>query len=225
MGLSKMSPKPKQSRSTSRSRSSAKVPDSQDFSRLLRHSHIFASAVREILEIKLLREVSPLPLTLSQFHLLKLMAVDGQHQVGELADYLGVSPPAATKNIDKLERLKLVVRSPSKGDRRATLLSSSLKGRRLVQKYEDLKTAKLAPIFKEFQPKELKKLSDLLERFSVSLLRSGLPEEGYCLRCAAYIVDDCPVASLCGGCPYQKVRGIHSNRGEISNRDVVKETS
>ena len=69
------------------------------------------------------------------------------------------------------------------------------------------------------------KLSDLLERFSVSLLRNDLPDEGYCLRCAAYIVDECPVASLCGGCPYQKVRGVHSNRGETSNKDVAKETS
>jgi DNA-binding MarR family transcriptional regulator len=220
-----MSPKPKQSRTIARSPGGAKVPDAKDLLRLLRQSHIFASAVREILEVKLLREVSPLPLTMSQFHLLKLMAENGQHQVGELADYLGVSPPAATKNIDKLERLKLVVRSPSKGDRRAFLLSSSLKGRRLVQKYEDLKAARLAPILNEFQPQELEKLSDLLERFSVSLLRNELSEEGFCLRCAAYIDNNCPVAGLCGGCPYQKVRGIHSNRGEASNKDVAKETS
>ena len=118
----------------------------RDVFRLLRYTHIFASAVREILELKLLREISPLPLTLSQFHLLKLMTVNGQHQMGQLADFLGVSPPAATKNIDKLERLKLVVRNPSKGDRRATLLSVSPKGRRLVRKYEELKTARLSPV-------------------------------------------------------------------------------
>src|SRR3990172_1781993 len=91
--------------------------------RLLRSSHIFASAVREILEQKLVREVSSVPLTLSQFHLLKLMHLNGRHQVGQVADFLGVSPPAATKNIDKLEALGLLVREPSKGDRRARLLS------------------------------------------------------------------------------------------------------
>jgi hypothetical protein len=69
--------------------------------RLLRYSHIFASTVREILESKLLREASPLPLSLSQLHLLKLMTLNGRHQVGELAGFLGVSPPAATKSVDK----------------------------------------------------------------------------------------------------------------------------
>ncbi len=190
-----------------------------DILRFLRYSHIFASAVREVLETSLLREASPLPLTLSQFHLLKLMSADGQHQVGELAEFLGVSPPAATKNIDKLERLKLVVRTPSKGDRRATLLSVSLKGRRLVQKYEELKAARLFPILEEFRPKEIAKLSDLLERFSMSLLSIEEPGEGFCLRCAAYVADDCPIGHARGGCPYMKVRGTLTNKG------VAKETS
>src|SRR3990172_12542924 len=137
---------------------------------LLRSSHIFASAVREILELKLVREVSPVPLTLSQFHLLKLMFLNGRHQVGEVADFLGVSPPAATKNIDKLEAHGLVVRAPSKGDRRATLLSVSPKGRRLVRRYEALKTARLAPVLARFRPEELEQLKHLLERFSLLLL-------------------------------------------------------
>ena len=108
---------------------------------LLRYSHIFASAVRDLLELKVLREVTDDPLTLPQFHLLKLISLNGTHQVGEVAQFLGVSPPAATKNIDKLEGLGLVARSPSTDDRRATLLASSHKGRRLVKRYEALKDA------------------------------------------------------------------------------------
>jgi DNA-binding MarR family transcriptional regulator len=183
-----------------------KVRGGEDFYRLVRYSHIFASAVREILELKLIKEVSPLPLSLSQFHLLKIMSVNGRHQVGELAEFLGVSPPAATKNIDKLERLKLVVRTPSKGDRRATLLSASTKGRNLVKKYEELKAARLTPVLDDFKPKEIEQLSELLEKFSVSLLKIEEPVEGFCLRCAAYIVDDCMVGLVCGGCPYWKGR-------------------
>ena len=122
---------------------------------LVRYSHIFASVVREVLEAKFLREVSPYPLTLSQFHLLKLIALNGGHQVGEVATVLGVSPPAATKNVNKLERLGLIVRNPSKGDRRATLLTPSAKGRRLVQKYEDLKADRLGPVLEEFPPGNL----------------------------------------------------------------------
>ena len=93
----------------------------------------FSAVVQEILELKLLREVSPDPLSLSQFHLLKLISLNGQHQVGQVADFLGVSAPAASKNIDKLERLGLVAREQCKGDRRAILLASSRRGRQLVE--------------------------------------------------------------------------------------------
>jgi DNA-binding MarR family transcriptional regulator len=179
----------------------------------LRYCHVFASAVREILELKPLRASSPLPLTLPQFHLLKLMARDGQHQLGKVADILGVSRPAATRNIDKLERLGLVVRSPWKGDRRATSLSVSPKGRRLVRKYEELKAAQLTPVLESFRPKEVEQLARLLERFSISLLDLGQAQREHCLRCAAYLEDDCPVGHSRGGCPYQGVRAARPGSG------------
>jgi DNA-binding MarR family transcriptional regulator len=174
--------------------------------RLLRFSHIYSSAVREIVEQKLLQEASPLPLTLSQFHLLKLMTINGQHQVGELAEFLGVSAPAVTKNIDKLERFGLVLRKPSQGDRRATILTPSLKGRRLVEDYEDLKMTRLAPVLDDFTVDEVKRFTDLLERFSVALLSRERTRRGFCLRCAAYIETGCPVGHIRGVCPYDRVR-------------------
>ncbi|MGB6853341.1 MAG: MarR family winged helix-turn-helix transcriptional regulator [Thermoanaerobaculia bacterium] len=182
------------------------VGESQLFE-LLRYSHIFASVVREILEIKLLNEVCPNSLTLSQFHLLKLISLNGKHQVGQIADFLGVSPPAATKNIDKLQGLGLVFRRQSKGDRRATLLTSSAKGRRLVEKYENLKAERLAPVLKAFNAEELDQLAHLLERFSLVLIHAEDSGEGLCFRCSAYFEDECPVTHLREGCPYQKVRG------------------
>jgi DNA-binding MarR family transcriptional regulator len=174
---------------------------------LLRYSHIFASVVREILEIKLLNEVSPNTLTLSQFHLLKLISLNGKHKVGQVAEFLGVSAPAATKNIDKLEGLGLVSRQQSKGDRRATLLSSSAKGRRLVKKYEKLKAERLAPVLEAFSTDELDQLAHLLERFSLVLLHAEDSGEDLCFRCSAYFEDQCPVTHLREGCPYQKARG------------------
>lgn len=197
---------------TAQPRHRAKAGDQDGFFRFLRHSHIFASVVREVLEMKLLREVSPCPLTLSQFHLVKLMSLDGHHQVGEVAEFLGVSPPAVTKNIDKLERLGLVIRTPSKGDRRATLLSVSRKGRRLVRKYEELRAARLSPVLARFRREEIEQLAGLLERVSVSLLDLEPSGGGLCLRCAACIEDGCAVGRIRGGCPYRKV--LATCRGE-----------
>jgi DNA-binding MarR family transcriptional regulator len=185
----------------------ATTDDQRDSSyRFLRCSHIFAATVREVLEVKPLRKVSAQPLTVSQFHLLKLMSANGQHQVGDVADFLGVTPPAASKNIDKLQRLGLVNRRPFQGDRRATLLSVSPKGRRLVRSYEALKRRRLGPVLKGFQPEEIDQLTALLERFSVSLLHEEPPGPGACLRCAAYVERDCPVSQIRGGCPYQQDR-------------------
>jgi DNA-binding MarR family transcriptional regulator len=172
--------------------------------RLLRYSHIFSSAVREMLESKVLQQVSQEPLSISQFHLLKLMMLNGQHQVGQVADFLGVSPPAATKNIDKLEGLGLLVRTPDKGDRRATLLSVTPKGRRLVKKFEEKKAERLEPVVQGFDKEEIDEFSRMLERFSVSLLDLDPSNEGACLRCSAYLEAHCPVGRARGGCPYQE---------------------
>ena len=174
--------------------------------RLLRYSHIFGSAVREILEAKYLAEVTTLPLTLPQFHLLKLIAVNGKHQVGEIAEFLGVSSPAASKNIDKLVRLGLVTRRIDEGDRRVTLLSANVKGRRIIQRYEKLNAERMAPVLERFEPGEVDQLAHLLERFSVSLLEHEGTDRDYCLRCAAYAQKNCPIDHIQGACPYDRIR-------------------
>ena len=174
---------------------------------LLRQTHIFASTVREILEVKLLREVSDAALSLPQLQLLKLMARDGRHQVNEAAHFLGVSPPAATKNIDKLEGLGLIVRERSTGDRRATLLSVSPQGRRLVEEYERRKAQLVTPVLERFRPEELAQLTTLMERFSISLLERETPEAGFCARCCGYVESGCPVDWLLGDCAFRKLRG------------------
>jgi DNA-binding MarR family transcriptional regulator len=175
------------------------------FHAVLRLSHIFSSVVREILEVRLLEDTTPLPLTLSQFHILKLMTLNGRHQVGELAEFLGVSAPAITKNVDKLERFGLVVRTPSEGDRRVILLAPSQKGRKLVQKYEELKTARLLPALSGFGDDELGQFNSMLERVAVALLRQEETPRGFCMRCAAYIETGCPVGHVRGGCPYDSI--------------------
>jgi len=181
--------------------------------KFLRGSHIFSASVGEILGTKFLQEVSPDPLTVLQFHLLKLIKLNGRRQVGEVAECLGVTSPAATKNIDKLERLGLITRTPSKGDRRATLLSVSTRGRKLVDAYEELKTARMAPVLDRFNPEEIEQFSDLLERFSVSMLDLEQPGRGFCLRCAMYIESNCPIGQVLGGCPYDKPHGERRNEG------------
>jgi len=174
--------------------------------RLLRSSHLFASTVREILEVRLLDEVAPAPLSPSQFHLLKLIVRSGEHPVGQMAEFLGVSAAAASKAIDKLEGLGLLARKVSAGDRRVCLIAASQAGKELVSRYEQRTSEHLAPVLARFQPAEIDELSRLLERFAVHLLKLEEPGSGMCLRCAAYVDDHCPVAHAYDNCPYQKMR-------------------
>lgn len=182
------------------------VTNGSDLFHLVRQAHIFSAVVHEILETKILSEVTSDPLSLSQFHLLKLIALGGEHQVGQVADFLGVSAPAASKSIDKLERLGLVSRRSSPGDRRVTMLAPSSKARRLVKRYEDEKTKRLNPVLDAFDHGEVRQLSALLERFSGALIDEEETGEGLCFRCSAYFDDACPMPHCQENCPYQKVR-------------------
>lgn len=184
--------------------------------RLLRNVHILSTLVAEILELGFLRKISPLPLNLSQFHLLRLMSFNGLSHVGDVAESLGVSAPAATKNIDKLERLGLVTRTRSAGDRRATLVSLSQEGRKLVRECEEFKSTRLSAMLEGFRPDEVAELSTLVEKLCVSLLGADAQSRGACLRCAAYLQEGCLVGGVSGGCPY---RGIWAgNRDEGASR-------
>jgi len=210
---------------TSNGPSYGQCPDAEGAARkrevfsFLRYTHIFAATVRHSLQLKLLRDASPHPLTLPQLHILKLMCVDGKHQVGQMAGFLGVSAPAATKNIDKLERLGLLARSRSERDRRTTLLSVSPIGRELVERYERLETARVRAALAGFEPEVVDAFARLLERFSVSLIEQEPAGDGACLRCAAHIKAGCPVGVVRGGCPYQELRG--PRRGKSAAGDAV----
>lgn len=183
--------------------------------RLVRFTHIFSSAVRELLEIKLLQEITRDPLSLSQFHLLRAVTLNGHFHSAELAGFLGVSAPAGTKNIDKLERLGFIVRHACKEDRRVTLLSASAKGRRLVQRYEARKARSLAPVLERFSSDELRQLARLLERFTLSLIEHQETGSGLCLYCAAYCIRKCPVGRVRGGCPFERLRAAHGREKSI----------
>lgn len=182
--------------------------------RFLRNSHIFSSAVHEILETKYLTDTCREPISLQQFHLLKLISLNGQHQVGEIADFLGVSSPAATKCIDKLERLGLLRRSRCPADRRATLLSATDKARDVVNRYEAHKTERLSPLLDRFEQREIAQFTRLMERFSLLLYAREIRENGYCLRCAVYGESNCPIGQVLGNCPYEKVRSRRNGHAE-----------
>lgn len=168
--------------------------------RFLRCGHILGSLLREILEESYLGERCGRSLTRTQFCLLKLSTFSAELQLSEVARYLGVTPAAMTKNVDKLERLGLVSRSASETDRRSVLLNASQAGIDLVHDYESFKESRITPVIGSLAEDELEDLCDLLEGLCVDLVRHGHPATGSCLRCAGYYSPDCLVGLELGDC-------------------------
>jgi DNA-binding MarR family transcriptional regulator len=176
--------------------------------RFLRCSHIFDAAVQEIGDPRGLPGFADSPLTLPQLHLLRALVANRQYRVSEVAAFLDVTSPAATKCVDKLERLGLVTRAPCASDRRATLLEASAAARKLVREYERVKRERLKPILSVFAPQEIDQLIELLERFAVELCSREEAEQESCLWCGAYFEDDCPIARTRGGCPCHEIQSL-----------------
>ena len=186
------------------------LPPSEGFYRFLRYGHILSSLLREFLESSFLDECCPHRLTRSQFCFLKLIAGNSELQVCELARCLGVSPAASSKNLDRLEALGLVFRETSLEDRRATLLSVSSDGRRLVEDFERLKTSRLAPVIDELGAEKTEEFCDLLQEVCLGLLERTKAADGPCMRCAGYYRPNCSVEELHGECALKPRRGIEA---------------
>jgi len=179
----------------------AVIADQRNWHSLIRYSHIVSSAVRDILESDPLQQEGGAGMTPRQLQLLELIAVAGHH-LDDVAKFLRVSPPAATKAVDKLERRGLVVRSGCAGDRRLTILTCSEKGLQLVARYRAAQQETLATAMGGFGDEELRGLAQMLERYSIALVSAETHSDGPCLRCSGYYDRDCPLQHTQRGCAY-----------------------
>ena len=158
-------------------------------------AHVFASAVEDVVEKRLLGEVAGKHLTLSQFRLLMLVALTDAHTINDVGTFLGVSNAAASKAVDKLVRRKLLQRKEGQPDRREICLSLTASSKRLLAAYQQKKERKLAEIFRGFAGDELKRTSELLDRLSAGLLDHHRHED-VCLQCGFYFRNQCLVRKL-----------------------------
>ena len=159
-------------------------------------TQVFASSVNNVIEKRLLREVGPRQLTSSQFKLLKLVALTDAQTIGDVAAFLGVSNAAASKAVDKLVRQGLLVRKEAQRDRRAIQLSLTPASRRVLAAYDAAKDRKLAGVFRQFSPQDLRRTADLLDRISAGIVNHTAQAEELCLQCGIYYRKKCLVRQL-----------------------------
>ena len=171
--------------------------------RLLRYSHIFSAVVREVLEQDPLIAAAGRDMTPRQFHLLEFIS-GAPHNIDDVARFLGVTPPAATRAVDKLERRGLILRSGCDADRRVTLVACSDSGRALVRRYRQLQEETIASALGALGTSELEDLALLLEHSSVALAGADTRGASVCLRCSGLYDSECPLQRSQRGCAYQR---------------------
>jgi DNA-binding MarR family transcriptional regulator len=171
-------------------------------------TQVFASSLNDVIEEDLLRQVGPRQLTFSQFKLLKLVALSEAQTIGDVAAFLGVSNPAASKAVDKLVRQDLLVRREAEADRRAIQLSLTEPSRRLLAIYDAAKNRKLSALFRQFSPRDLRRTAELLDRLSAGIVDHKAKAEDLCLQCGIYYRKKCLVRQLVRrNCFYDRHKG------------------
>lgn len=164
----------------------------QDF---LGSAHIFASAVNDVVEKQLLKEVSR-DLTPSQFKLLQMVALTDAQTISDVALFLRVSSAAASKAVDKLVRRHLLRREEGHPDRREIRLSLTGASRKLLGAHQGLRHRRLTKIFRQFPAAELRRTAELLARLSADLVDHGEKPDEVCLQCGIYFRERCLVRQL-----------------------------
>jgi DNA-binding MarR family transcriptional regulator len=170
--------------------------DLVEIDEFLGSAHVFASAIREIIEQRLLDQAAGGQLTVTQANILKLAAMTDRYKLGDVASFLDVSNAAASKAVDRLVRRNLLQRTEDEKDRRSIRLSLTPAGHGLLAAYEAARRQKLERIFCQFPREEIRHAAELLDRISADVIDHTADPEELCLKCGIYFREKCLVRQL-----------------------------
>lgn len=171
---------------------------------VLRVLSLLGRAIESVLDRQTVAAVTRLQLSPSKVRLMHLLAHSGGHPLGRLAQFLGVSEPAASQLVDSLVRAKLIRREPDTHDRRAIHLTLRPKGKRLVDAIELERRHRVALALREMEldDQQWEQISDALERLAVALSAGQGVYLDHCLQCGAYQDRTCALHGSGAVCPY-----------------------
>jgi DNA-binding MarR family transcriptional regulator len=105
-------------------------------------------------------------LTLPQFRMLVVLDTRGPLSLSQLAGELGVQPSTAMRMIDRLVVVDLVARSSSPTDRRASIISLTPAGKRVVAEATERRRREIAGIVGNMPAGQRRHLVQALQSFA-----------------------------------------------------------
>lgn len=138
-------------------------------------------------------EASAIEVTGSQFETLIYILRHHETSIGELAEGLSISHPAAVKLVTRLEKKNLVAREERKQDRRVSYVKLTEQGKTLAEKSQSARLEVLAEATSQMNQAELEGLLRGLEALLAAILANQSTVERACLRCGDSHIGCCPV--------------------------------
>ncbi|UCD38949.1 MAG: winged helix-turn-helix transcriptional regulator [Fidelibacterota bacterium] len=166
--------------------------------------HILGRLITELFEKDSLAKITSLQLTQQQLNMLTLLDAAGLHTMTELCRLHNISPPAATKNVDKLESLGLVKRHLTDGDRRLVRVEITAAGSQLVYKYRNSYLEKVTEALSGFSTEEKSDLLDEMEDFIRNGIAANPDAALICLQCQGRFSDSCVLQEHFDRCLYAR---------------------
>ena len=161
---------------------------------------IMAQVIGDICHRSTLENATPIKLTSNQFTILKVLATGGDFQISDLARLLDISIAAISKNLDRLEHLKLVARQTKLGDRRSLDIILLTEGSKILRNYDQILDTKQELLLEQFSDPEKLALLDLVKKVVIYTLAGEQDTELLCLQCGGSCGDNCVIESCKGLC-------------------------
>lgn len=165
---------------------------------------ILAQSVQDINLRSCIELSCPTRLTRNQFLILNLLRTNDGFPIGEIAAILDISSPAASKNIDRLEKLGFVHRRLRKTDRRVHDVVLLPAGGAVVDRFVAITAERQLRMLNSFTNEEKEQLLGFLRRI-VSLTLAGEERtDAICLQCYCRSGEDCIIREQTGDCPRER---------------------
>jgi DNA-binding MarR family transcriptional regulator len=103
--------------------------------------------------------------------LFKLRAHGESARVSDLAELLGVDPPAVTRKVQQLERLGYIAIGPDADDKRAKRITLTRSGEKIIERIMLAVNHRLTRLFEGWSKEEVNVFSSSLEKFALALTK------------------------------------------------------
>jgi DNA-binding MarR family transcriptional regulator len=126
---------------------------------------VTASRVLVGIAVRSIEAATP-PVTETQHRVLVVLSGAGDLAVTELADRLGVNQSNASRVVDRLQRLSLVLRRRASGDARVVEVAITEQGRRLVEAVMERRRQEVAEVLGRMHHERADQVVAALEAFN-----------------------------------------------------------